>query len=266
MTTDKNILIEENEILKATITKMETRLRNFQAWMEKEVKEQTRKIAKQKASKMTSSDREVFLNENIEEIISNRINEYFGELLLLNAPKWTIEGLTTAEINFHSMLKNPSIDGFAVISAYHKILDLFLESFITNNFRKYAKKKWQTILRVNDPLEKSLNLIVNSRYILSVGRLYGLLKLIKENKTLYDYGKCFRDYLNKYPELRDTLLDEDFFSKFSYINRSEVLSSKRHSWTITKKETSEARRILIGDFKDKKSMIYKLLETQTVLY
>jgi len=39
------------------------------------------------------------------------------------------------------MKKNPSIDGFAVISAYHKVLDLFIESFIINNFRKYAKKK-----------------------------------------------------------------------------------------------------------------------------
>jgi hypothetical protein len=39
------------------------------------------------------------------------------------------------------MMKNPTIDGFAVISAYHKVLDLFIESFITNNFRKFAKKK-----------------------------------------------------------------------------------------------------------------------------
>jgi hypothetical protein len=66
------------------------------------------------------------------------------------------------------MMKNPNIDGFSVVSSYHKVLDLFIESFVTNNFRKYAKKKNCTILRVNDPLEKSLHLIINKKYILSV--------------------------------------------------------------------------------------------------
>ncbi len=142
-------------------------------------------------------------------------------------------------------MKNPTIDGFAVISAYHKVLDLFIESFITNNFRKFAKKKGQTILRVNDPLEKSLNLIVNSKYIMSVGRLYGILKMIKEDQKLYDYGKCFKEYLEKYSQLQEILLNDDFFEKFTRLNKSEVLSSKRHSGTISKKDTTDARKILI---------------------
>lgn len=157
-------------------------------------------------------------------------------------------------------MKNPTIDGFAVISAYHKVLDLFIESFITNNFRKYAKKKGQTILRVNDPLEKSLNLIVNSKYIMSVGRLYGLLKMIREDQKLFDYGQCFKEYLDKYTELRAILLDDVFFDKFTRLNKSEVLSSKRHSGSISKKDTMDARKILIGDFRDKNSIIYKILE------
>jgi hypothetical protein len=32
------------------------------------------------------------------------------------------------------------------------------------------------------------------------------------------------------------LLDDDFFNKFTKINKSEILSSKRHSWSISKKE------------------------------
>ena len=59
------------------------------------------------------------------------------------------------------MQKNPTIDGFSVISGYHKSLDLFIEAFIVKQFRKFAKKQKQTILRTNDPLEKSLNLVVN---------------------------------------------------------------------------------------------------------
>lgn len=259
-------LLEENTKLKKEIQILQSKMARVKIWMEKEVRAQTHKIAKNKASKLTSSVKEDFLAENFEEVIASRINDYFGDLLLLNAPKGTIEGITSAEINFFNMMKNPTIDGFAVISAYHKVLDLFIESFITNNFRKFAKKKWQTILRVNDPLEKSLNLIVNSKYIMSVGRLYGILKMIKEEQKLYDYGKCFKEYLEKYSQLQEILLNDEFFEKFTKLNKSEVLSSKRHSGTISKKDTTEARKILIWDFRDKNSMIYKILEWQSVLY
>lgn len=235
---DINALIEENE-------RMKRKLDFVQIWMEKEVRAQTLKIAKNKTSKLASSVKEDFLSENFEEVLSTRISDFFGDLLLLNAPKGTIEGITSAEINYYNMMKNPTIDGFAVISAYHKVLDLFIESFITNNFRKYAKKKGQTILRVNDPLEKSLNLIVNSKYIMSVGRLYGLLKMIREDQKLYDYGQCFKEYLDKYTELRAILLDDTFFEKFTRLNKSEVLSSKRHSGSISKKDTMDARKVLI---------------------
>lgn len=259
-------LLEENLELKKQVEIMTSKMKIVKIWMEKEVRAQAHKIAKSKASKLTSSVKEDFLNENFEDVIANRINDYFGDLLLLNAPKWTIEGITSAEINYFNMMKNPTIDGFAVISAYHKVLDLFIESFITNNFRKFAKKKGCTILRVNDPLEKSLNLIVNSKYIMSVWRLYGLLKMIKEDEKLYDYGRCFKEYLDKYTELRDILLQDEFFDKFTRLNKSEVLSSKRHSWTISKKDTTDARKILIWDFRDKNSMIYKILQWQSVMY
>lgn len=80
---------------------------------------------------------------------------------------------------------------------------------------------------------------------MSVGRLYGILKMIKEEQKLYDYGKCFKEYLEKYSQLQEILLNDDFFEKFTKLNKSEVLSSKRHSGTISKKDTTEARKILI---------------------
>ena len=255
---------QENEELKKEVLRLSQKLEIVSTWMKKEVTQQTHKVARQKTKKLTSDIKEDFLKENIEEVISSRINNYFWDLLLLNAPNWTIEWITTAEINHYNMMKNPTIDGFWIISAYHKVLDLFIESFITNNFRKFAKKKNQIILRVNDPLEKSLNLIVNKQSILSAGRLYGLLKSIKEDEPLYDFWRCFKDYLDKYSDLKNILLWDDFFNNFTRLNKSEVLSSKRHSWTITKKETNDARRILIWDFRDKKSMIYLLLESQSV--
>lgn len=263
---DIKTLQEENKNLHQEIERLNSKLARVALWMQKEIKEQTHKVAMQKTKKLTSSIKQDFLSENFEEVISERINNFFGDLLLLNAPKGTIESITTGEINYFNMMKNPSIDGFSVVSSYHKVLDLFIESFITNNFRKFAKKKNCTILRVNDPLEKSLLLIVNKKYILSVGRLYALIKLIKEDGEMYDFGKCFKEYLDKYPELRAILLDDFFFENFTRLNKSEILASKRHSGSITKKETTDARRILIGDFRDKNCMIYKLLESQSVMY
>ncbi len=257
-------ILRENVELKKEIEILNSKLKVIKIWVEKEVKAQTHKIAKSKTAKMSQEVKDNFFNENIEEVIANRISNFFGDLMLLNAPKWTIELITWAEINYYNMLKNPAIDWFAVVSNYHKVLDLFIESIITNNFRKFAKKKWCTILRVNDPLEKSLNLIINSKYILSVWRLYALIKLIKEWNTLYDFWKCFRDYLDKYEDLKKVLLDDDFIKQFTTLNKSEVLSTKRHSWTITKKETTLARKILIWDFKNKNCMIYKLLESNTI--
>lgn len=263
---DKNTIAEELETLKKENERMRKKLEIVQVWMEKEVRAQAHKIAKNKTSKFTKNVKEDFLKENFEEVIATQINNFFGDLLLLNAPKGTIEGITSAEINYYNMMKNPTIDGFAVISAYHKVLDLFIESFITNNFRKFAKKKNCTILRVNDPLEKSLHLIVNSKYIMSVWRLYGLIKMIKEDEKLFDYGKCFKEYIDKYVELKNMLLDDEFYDKFTRLNKSEVLSSKRHSGSISKKDTTDARKILIGEFRDKTSMIYKILEGQSVMY
>jgi hypothetical protein len=46
---------------------------------------------------------------------------------------------------------------------------------------------------------------------------------------MYDFGRCFSDYLDKYSDLKTILLDDIFFEKFTQINKSEILSSKRHS-------------------------------------
>lgn len=239
---------------------------NFaQSWMEREVKSQIHNVAKRKVGKMTENLKSSFLNENIEEMISKRIVSFFGELLLLNAPKWTIEAITTSEINYYNMKKNPAIDGFSVVSGLHKWFDLFIESFITKGFRKFAKKNKQTILRVNDPIEKSLNLVVNKGYILSTGRLYALLKMIRSNEPLHDYAECFKSYLMKYVDLNEAILSDEFFDRFTELNKSEVLSSKRHKWTISTEDTEIARKYLIGDFEDKDSILFKLLESQTVI-
>lgn len=235
-------------------------------WMKREIEEQIHKIAIKNVTKMTENWKEDFLKENQEQIIAQRIQWFFGDILLLNSPNNTLEYLVNSEINFYNMQKSQNLDGFSVISSYNKILDAFIEHFITMNFRKFTIKKWKTILRINDPMEKSLHMVVNKKYILSIWRLYGLLKAIKNDDKLYDYWEMFAEYLDKYRELKDILLSDAFFAIFASVIESDVFWWKRHSGKIDFDETKITRKLITWDFLDKDSILYMLLESQSVLY
>lgn len=235
-------------------------------FMRREVESSVHKISKRKVTQMTETGRDDFLRENQEVIIGKRIADYFGDILLLNAPKETIEYLVSSEISFYNLGKNPSLDGLSVISSYHKILDVWVEQMIVNQFRKYAQKKWATILRVNDPLEKSLHSVVTKKFILSLGRLFGLLRMIRNGEKLYDFGQTFAQYLDKYPDLRDMLLSDKFFLLFEKVIESDVFGGKRHQGSISLADTKNTRKWITGDFVDKNAIMYQVLESQAVLY
>lgn len=262
MTNDKKTIQE----LEKQIEALDKKLAFCQAWMKREVEWQIHKIAIKKVSQLTWGIKDDFLQENQEQIITQRIQKYFGDILLLNSPSSTLEYLVNSEISYYNFQKNPNIDGFGVISSYHKILDAFIEHFITIDFRKFANKKNCVILRVNDPLEKALHLVVNKKYILSLWRLYWLLKMIKNDDKMHDYADAFAQYLDKHTELKDTLLSDDFLKLFRNIIDSEVFWAKRHSGKINFDETKRAREIMTWEFKEKKSILYMLLESQTVTY
>lgn len=252
-------LIEENKILKRKVE-------IAQKWIQRIVKEETKKISKRKINKMSSWVRESFMHENIEEIISNKINTFLWEFILLNTPASVIENIISAEINYYNFKKNPNFDWFSIISWYHKAIDIIIEAIITKWFRKFAKKQNQTILRQNDPLEKTLNSVVNKWFILSIWRLYHILNNIKTEEKLYDYGKTFEKYLDKYYYLKEILLDDNFLDIFKKLIVSEILWKKRHIWSINIEETAKARELLIWNFKNKESLIYILLKTQETNY
>lgn len=234
--------------------------------MRKEVEAQIHKIAKRKVNKMTEWIKEEFLQENQEQIITQRIQNFFWDILLLNAPSNTLEYLVHSEINFFNFQKNPTIDWFTVISSYHKIMDAFIEHFITNDFRKYCTKKGINILRVNDPLEKAMHFVVTKKYILSLWRLYWLLKSIKNDEKLFMYSEAFASYLYKHTELKDVLLSEAFLRLFKELINSEVFWAKRHAWKINLEETKRTRDVMVWEFSKKESILYILLESQSILY
>lgn len=252
-------LIKENE-------KLRHQLDVCVRFMRREVEESVHKISKRKVTKMTESGRDDFLRENQEAIMLKRIQDYFGDLLLLNAPKETIEYLVSSEISFYNLSKNPSLDGLSVISSYHKILDVWVEQMIVNQFRKFAQKKGAIVLRVNDPLEKALHSVVTKKFILSLGRLFGLLKMIRNGERLYDFGQAFAQYLDKYPDLRDILLSDRFFLLFERVIESDVFGGKRHQGSISLSDTKNTRKWITGDFVDQDALLYQVLESQAVLY
>jgi len=243
---------------------LQKKLTALSAWATRDIKSNINSIARQRASGLDGETHENFHKESTAEEIEQKITEYFGHIMLMNAPAWVVDALTTAEVNYYNLLQNPSIDGLSVVSAYHKALDAIIESYITKGFRKFAKKKWQTVLRKNDPLEKTLNMVVNKGYILWFGRLYGLIKYIKQDWELYDYWECFTEYLDKYYYLKDILLEDHFFWQISELANSEVLWAKRHKWNIAWKEAIKTRELFIGNYQNKDSIIYKLLESQSV--
>ena len=255
---------ETIEEIKKERDELKKKLATLSAWATKDIKSNISSIARQRASSLDSETHENFHAESTAEDIEQKITDYFGNILLMNAPAWVLDALTTAEVNYFNLLQNPNIDGLAVVSSYHKALDALIESYITKWFRKFAKKKGQTILRKNDPLEKTLNMVVNKWYILWFGRLYGLIKYIKQDGALYDYGECFAEYLDKYYYLKDILLEDHFFSQITELANSEVLWAKRHKGNIAGKEAIKARQLFIGNYEDKNSIIYKLLESQSV--
>lgn len=254
------------EELKKENSELKKKLSIARLWMEREVRTQVKKIAKIKVSKMTSKTKDAFFWENIEEIITKKISEYFWEIMLINIPYTVTQNIIAAEISYFNLKENPNSDWLWVITSYHKALDTLIENFITKWFRKFAKKKWQVWLRKNDSLEKSLNSVVNTNYILSVWRLYHLITVIQEDGELYDYWKCFKEYLDKYSHISEILFDKEFLSNFKKLIDSEILGKKRHIWKISFDETKHARKLLIWDFKDVNSLIFKFMEIVKVEY
>ncbi len=236
------------------------------SWMRRNIKEQAQKVSNKKLKKMTLATKSCFIEENIEENIIKQIWDFFWDLMLLNIPTSAIENIISAEINYYNLRKTPSTDWMTVISSYHKALDILIENFIVKWFRKFAKKYNQTILYKNDPLEKSLHNVVNKWYILSIWRLFHLINILKEDKEKFPYVKCFWNYLDKYKYIKEVLFEESFYVIFEELVSSEIFWRKRHIWSMRFVETRKSRSLLIGDFKDKNCLIYKLLKMQDVVY
>lgn len=133
--------LSELEILQSENERLKKQLVVASTWMERQWREDAHKISRRRAGKMTEEVRSDFMRENMEEMNYNRIRNFFGDLLLMNAPKDTMSHLVDSEIAFFNLQRSKSADGLSVISSYTKLFDALIESHVTSQFRKYAIKR-----------------------------------------------------------------------------------------------------------------------------
>jgi hypothetical protein len=123
-------LKSEIQSLKDLNKNLEKKLNLAKLWMEREIKESVKKINKRKINKSTYSLKNDFANDNLENLITKKIRDFFGDFILMNTNSSIIEDIISAELAYYNLKQNPNYDGFGVISSYHKALDGIIESFI----------------------------------------------------------------------------------------------------------------------------------------
>ena len=229
-------LKEENEILKK-------QLQHAQEWMKREIWEK---------------------KQNLEHHIQEKIYSFFSPGALSYFPSDGIENITSSEIIFEHILAGEALDGMGVIIGYQKVIDEMVELYITKWFRKYCEKNLPHIAPQNIPLEKSLHSVIYQKYILSLWRLYNILQLIQKQEVDSFYTQGFVSYIESRQYLKNSLLDTHFFLLLERLIRLHAITDKRHSWTLSKRDTIEARNIVIGDFHDTNCILSLLADSQNI--
>lgn len=240
MDKDIDILRKENE-------KLSQQLQKAKAWMQCEVSEAQNSIKNKEA-----------LTEDVQE----KIYKFFSPETLSHFPSDGIENIISSELIYDHLMRGDNIDGTWVMIWYQKVLDSMVELYITKWFRKYVSKHSWNLHPINDPLDKSLWLVCTKKHILSLWRVYQIISLIKEQKTLSPYTLEFHSYLKSRPFLEKALLETHFFLQLEQLVHLHVLTEKRHSWTLSRADTLIARNICIWDFTDSNALLSILGSSQ----
>lgn len=246
-------LEQENKILKE-------KLHRASEWMQREVRNSEKIISHKK----TSEKKEDFHRDSREEIITREIYNFFPPSVLTSFPENAVENIISSEIIFYQIMQWNHVDGTGVILWYQKVLDSMIELYITKSFRKFIVKNNLIRSPENSPLEKSLHSVVEKKYILSLGRLYGIIKNISQNKTSWHYEKSFWVFLGQKLYLKKALLETDFLLQLGRLSDMHAMWKKRHSGILSKEETILARKLLCWNFRDMNCILYILAASQSV--
>lgn len=246
-------LEEENKILRA-------QLENARKWMQKEVTSSQREILEHQTQKETQS----LYHANIEEIIEDKIYSFFPPEVLSAFPESWIQNIISSEVIYYHIVSGWHVDGTGVMIGYQKVIDAMVEAYVTKWFRKYITKHSLSQSPINVPLEKAFYMMIERKYIFSLGRIYEALKKIKNGWKLTPYLQHFRDFLKSRDFLYKALLESNFLLQLEVLIHLHAISEKRHSGSLSPKDTLTARNACIWNFEDRESILYILASSQTV--
>lgn len=199
---------------------------------------------------------------NMRDTIEQKIYDFFPPESLSNFPNNGVEDIISAEILFEHLISWENFDGISILISYGKIIDQIIELYITKWFRKYISKNNISPKYINNPLEKSLRLIVEKKFTFSLGRLYQSLHEISKWNQLSPYLNEFSNYLKSRDFLRQLLMSESFLLQLKCLIDTHALTEKRHTWILSKSDTISARQAIIWNFSNKECILYLLAASQ----
>jgi hypothetical protein len=89
------------------------------------------------------------------------------------------------------------------------------------------------------------------------------LNIISTKKQLSWYLGEFSEYLKSRTFLQKSLLESAFLLQLKRLIDLHAITDKRHSGTLSKKDTIVARNLIIGDFTDTNCILSLLSSSQT---
>lgn len=240
--------------------KLKRELQAAKSWMSREVWESQKEVTLQKSQ----TQKNTLYHENLEEIIGERIYSFFPPEVLTKFPSDAVENILSSELIYYHIVQGWHVDGTWVMIGYQKVLDSMVELYITKGFRKYILKHKLSHSPKNDIIDKAFHSVIEKKHTLSLGRFYGVLKEIKKWRALSGYQKYFETYLKSRTFLQKALLETNFLLQLEVLTRLHVLWEKRHSGSLSRKDTQTARCALIWNFEDKNCLLYILAASQSV--
>lgn len=231
------------------MTTVEEKLQHAQEWIRREVVAQKKHLWEKTRSK-----------EEILETLQN----YFSPEVYIHFSDTILQELISSELLYDLQWKHPDIDGSAIILWYQKVFDTLVEKYITKACRKYIKHYWELPSPQNIPLEKFLFQVSHKGFILSSGRLYELLRDIKNWKHSWYYANIFHEFIEKNVLIKKCLLESNFLLHLEWLIKIQVLWEKRHSGTVSRKDTQFARHAYIWGLEVKDSLIFLIASLWSV--
>lgn len=244
-------LQKENEILKKKLALAEH-------FIQREFTSHQTHIQKQKIGFQTEKQKKNFFNEDVSELAYNSIHSYFWAANMLGIENSVIQNIILAETMYYHFLDHKNLDGFAVLSSYAKAIDIYVEAYITKPFRKFSNKNKQK-LTLNTLIEKNLYRVIYKWHTLSLWRLYEILshqESYQEDTFLWDFKK----FLDSYRYIKNIILEPSFLALFKELIDSGVFGVKRHIGVVSFEELQQIRKLLVWNFVDTNSLLYKLVQ------